>query len=134
MMRALMQTAALFLVARRCSHPVCPSTWKQTSKPEREARMALGQKGLLTRATRTDYACAVLRETHTTARLVQHGLNKLCEVESQTQEIERWLPRSGQGREGGKEVSVRIGFQFCKMKEFQRSLYSCQHNTAQLCF
>lgn len=61
-------------------------------------------------------------------------LNKLSEVESQTQEIERWLPRSRQGREGGKEVSVHIRFQFCKMKEFQRSLYSCQHNTAQLCF
>lgn len=58
----------------------------------------------------------------------------LSEVESQTQEIERWLPRSEQGREGGKEVNVCIGLQFCKMKEFQRSIHSCQHNTAQLCF
>lgn len=42
----------------------------------------------------------------------------LSKVESHTQEIERWLPRSGRGREGGKEVSVCVGFQFCKMKEF----------------
>lgn len=73
MMRALMQTAALFIVARRGRHPVCPSTWKQTSKPERETRMALGQKGLLTRATWTDHACAMLREAVAIARLVQHG-------------------------------------------------------------
>lgn len=78
----------LFTVAKRYKHPVSPSTWKQTSKTEREAHTALEQKRIPTLTTRRDHECVMLSETLVTARLMLHGSgHKLSEVESQRQEI-----------------------------------------------